>query len=312
MKKRFVSKSSKKRVKFKIVIFFIIFIASIIISFYLLSKSKIKIDDKKFINILIANWNKDSSIKDSIFVQKVASVFSNITDSPNLLLESSYEELTNYKSNTKKIIKQEEYSPLIYIYNSHQTEEYKATTFAEFSINPTVMMADYILQDVFNKNNYPTIVEERSIKNILNQNNWKYVYSYKASRLLLEDSKFSYPSLAYFIDVHRDSLPKDKTTVEVNGKNYARTIFLIGLENQNYQENLDFTTLLNNKMNEKYPGVSKGIYQKGGAGVNGIYNQDFSNRVILIEIGGYENTTSEVLNSSLAFSDCFMEVIKEL
>ena len=45
--------------------------------------------------------------------------------------------------------------------------------------------------------------------------------------------------------------------------------------------------------------------------LNGIYNQDFNENVILIEIGGYESTTTEVLNSSLAFAKCFMEAINE-
>jgi stage II sporulation protein P len=64
-------------------------------------------------------------------------------------------------------------------------------------------------------------------------------------------------------------------------------------------------------MNELYPNLSKGIYKKGGPGVNGVYNQDFSPYTILIEIGGYENTTNEVLNTVLAFSKCFMETINE-
>lgn len=54
----------------------------------------------------------------------------------------------------------------------------------------------------------------------------------------------------------------------------------------------------------------KVFIRKEGVGVNGVYNQDFSNRTILIEIGGYENTPSEVLNSTLAFAECFLEVIK--
>ena len=84
---------------------------------------------------------------------------------------------------------------------------------------------------------------------------------------------------------------------------------MIGLENSKYEENLHFTTLINDKMNEKYPGLSKGIYKKGGDGVNGVYNQDFSSKAILIEIGGYENNLTEVLNSVIAFTECFMEVI---
>ena len=80
------------------------------------------------------------------------------------------------------------------------------------------------------------------------------------------------------------------------------------MENPNYQENLDFITKLNNKMNEKYPNLSKGIYKKSGSGVNGVYNQDNSKYTILVEIVGVDNTTDEVLNSTLAFTECFLEV----
>ena len=139
-----------------------------------------------------------------------------------------------------------------------------------------------------------TITEERSIREVLNLNSWNYAASYKASRIYMEDVKKEYPSLKYFIDLHRDSLKKDKTTIQIGDKSYAKIIFLIGLENVNYQKNLAFTEEINNKIGEKYPGLSKGIYKKGGAGVNGVYNQDFSPYTILIEIGGCENTTSEV------------------
>ena len=149
------------------------------------------------------------------------------------------------------------------------------------------------------------------IKDILKDNNWKYVNSYKASRILLEKRIIENPTLKYFIDIHRDSLPKDKTTITIEDKDYAKVLFIVGLENDNYQKNLEFTTKINNKIEEEYPGLSKGIYKKGGSGVNGIYNQDFSPRTILIEIGGYENTTTEVLNTAIAFSKCFLEVINE-
>ena len=119
------------------------------------------------------------------------------------------------------------------------------------------------------------------------------------------------PSLKYFIDVHRDSLTRDKTTTEINGKNYVKIIFLIGLENPNFEKNLEFTTRINNKINELYPGLSKGIYKKGGEGVNGVYNQDFSENTILVEFGGNENTIDEVFNSTVAFTTAFESIIKE-
>ena len=172
-------------------------------------------------------------------------------------------------------------------------------------------MNNYILEDIFNKRGYKTLVEEKSVKEILNKNNWNYASSYKASRILIEDAKKNNPSLKYYIDLHRDSLDKSKTTTTINGKDYAKIIFLLGLENSNYKENLEFINKINDKMNAYYPGLSKGIYKKEGPGVNGVYNQDFSNRLILVEMGGYENTTTEVLNSAIAFSKCFLEVVDE-
>ena len=264
----------------------------------------IEITNKDFINILV-----DYSL-------------------PKTKKELSYKLLTskliNYKENTlnylnknlrqKKtipVIKEESKEPLIYIYNTHQTEEYETSTILDYSIKPTVTITNYILEEIFNKNKLYTYVEESNIKEILNKNSWNYSYSYKATRILLEQRKQEYPTLKYFIDIHRDSITKDKTTIHINDKSYAKILFLIGLENPNYQENLSFTEKLNNLINQKYPNLSKGIYKKGGPGVNGVYNQDFSKYLILVEMGGYQNTPIEVLNSSLALAECFMEVINE-
>lgn len=305
MKKKFISKRRKhKKLKFKFLLFLLLFILSIYKSFRYLLKSNIKIDNKEFVELLLAN-----NIEENKITKFIGSINKNYK--PVNLLSTNYYELVDTKKRKVNVNSNSNSNslPLIYIYNSHQTEEYLPSNFIESEVKPTVMMADYIMEDIFNKNNFNTIVEERSIKQKLNENNWKYYRSYDASRIYIDDTKTNNPSIKYFIDVHRDSLKRDKTTVEINGKSYAKTIFLIGLENDNYNENLEFTTKINDKLNEKYPNLSKGIYKKGGEGVNGVYNQDNSKYTILLEIGGPENNTTEVLNSTLAFADCFMEVI---
>ena len=305
MKKKFISKRRKhKKLKFKFLLFLLLFVLSIYVSFRYLLKSNIKIDNKEFVDLLLAN-----NIEENKITKFIGSINKNYK--PVNLLSTNYYELVDTKKKKVNVNSNSNSNslPLIYIYNSHQTEEYLPSNFIESEVKPTVMMADYIMEDIFNKNNFNTIVEERSIKQKLNENNWKYYRSYDASRIYIDDTKTNNPSIKYFIDVHRDSLKRDKTTVEINGKSYAKTIFLIGLENDNYNENLEFTTKINDKLNEKYPNLSKGIYKKGGEGVNGVYNQDNSKYTILLEIGGPENNTTEVLNSTLAFADCFMEVI---
>lgn len=302
MKKKFVSKVRKKRrFKYKLLLFVVLFILSVTTTFKTLLKSNIKISDKNLVRFLLSDIQYDNNIFKDVF-NKMKKNYS-----PVNLLSTSYYDLVPKKSKKEDNNKNNDY--LIYIYNTHQEEKYASSTFVESEVSPSVMMSSYILQDVFNKNSFNTLVEERSIKEILNNNNWRYYKSYDASRIYLDDSKSKYPSIKYFIDVHRDSLKGDKTTVEIGNKKYAKIVFLIGLENKNYKENLEFTTKINDKLNEKYPNLSKGIYEKGGDGVNGVYNQDNSKYTILVEIGGVDNTTNEVLNTTLAFSECFMEVI---
>lgn len=285
-----MKRPKKKKNKF---LYIIIIFLSIYITYKYLEKKHIEINNKEFVNLVINNSFKEEPIINKLISKKKNAI---------KLLNKSYEKTINFNEDIK---------PIIYLYNSHPTEEYAPSSALEYSINPTVIINNYILEDVFNKKGYKTIVEEKSVTDILNNNNWNYASSYKASRILLEDAKLQNPSLKYFIDIHRDSLSKEKTTVKIDNKEYAKMIFLLGVENKNYEENLEFIEKINNKINEKYQGLSKGIYKKGGVGVNGIYNQDFSNRTILIEIGGYENSIVEVLNTSLAFSECFIEVLNE-
>lgn len=302
MTNKFITKRKLKRIKLKLLFILIMTSLGIYINYKLFEKSKLKLKDKEIIDLIVNNtYTYDNTNLFEHIINKTLEV-----SDPIKLMNKDY---NNYLIKEEKHIDVKE--PMIYLYNTHQTEEYKTSELIDFTITPTVMINNYILEDIFNKNNYQTIVEEESISNILNENNWKYVNSYKASRILMENSIIKYPTLKYFIDIHRDSLTRDKTTIEIGGKSYAKVIFIVGLENENYQENLNFTEKINNKLDEYYPNLSKGIYKKGGEGVNGVYNQDFSKYTILIEIGGYENTTTEVLNTTLAFSKCFLEVINE-
>lgn len=308
MKQRFTSKKKKKRISIKLFFFLLLFSLGIYISYQQLSTSKIKLNQKQLVDALLKESNHHNKTNTNIFTYLLDLLMPIKKVEPVTLLEENYQNLVITEEAPVKVLK-EETPPLIYIYNTHQTEEYSTHGFIENSITPTVQMNNYILEEVFSKNNKTTIVEEQSIKGILNQNSWKYNSSYKASRILLEQAKQNHPTLTYFIDVHRDSLKKDRTTVTINDKNYAKILFIVGMENKNHQQNLEFTTKINNKLEEKYPNLSKGIYKKEGEGVNGVYNQDFSPYTILVEMGGPENTVDEVLNTSLAFAECFLEVI---
>ena len=129
--------------------------------------------------------------------------------------------------------------------------------------------------------------------------------------MYLEKAKKDYSDLKYYVDIHRDSVSKKISTISINGKNYARTMFLLGLENTNYKSNQVFMEKLEKWLNINYPGLSRGIYEKKGKGVNGVYNQDFSSNCILIEVGGEENTYEEVTNTMDVIAQMFYEYMKE-
>ena len=56
---------------------------------------------------------------------------------------------------------------------------------------------------------------------------------------------------------------------------------------------------MKDEMEKLVPGITRSIIMKGGAGVDGKYNQDLHPSLILIELGGIENTEAE-LNHTIA------------
>ena len=199
-------------------------------------------------------------------------------------------------------------SPIIYIYNTHQTEKYQP---GGGLYKPTVMHASKYLSEQFNKNDLYSLVENRSINDVLSKNGWSYGSSYRVSRMYLEDTYKNNNSIKYFFDIHRDAGSHDYTSLCTSDTCYAKILFLIGLENPNYLENQKYAEELNKRVNEKVKGLSKGILQKQGKKVNGVYNQDFSARNILIEVGGENNTMEEVYNTLNILSDVLINFIKE-
>ena len=204
------------------------------------------------------------------------------------------------------------FQPKIYFYNSHPSEEYQADVENGFGVAPNVTVTNYILQEEFKKRGIDVVVEERSATDVLRENDWKYAKSYDATRTFLESIVLQYPTLEYFVDLHRDSVSRSISTVQIGDKSYAKVMFLIGMENDAHAQNEALTTKIEEYLNNHYEGISRGIYRKSGAGVNGVYNQDFNGNTILIEIGGMENTLEEVYHTCLAIAEALYAVMMNL
>ena len=292
MKKRF--KSRKKLNNLKKIIYLIFILIGFFLSYlYFYYKVRNMISSEDYLNYLLkVGFNKQI---DSSYIK--SSLLSNITFDNTSVTENNNDDTSQItdKSNTKEVLNSTK--PIIYIYSTHDTEGYASSYFNIYNIKPDVKIASYYLQEKLSDLGLNTIVEKRMIKDALNKNNWVYKDSYKASRIYLENTYQNNTSLKYFIDLHRDSSLKSKTTTTIDGKSYARVMFLVGLEHDNYNANLKVATDINNLIKAKYPSLTRGIYKKSGPGVNGIYNQDFNSNCILIELGGQYNTMLEASNT---------------
>lgn len=303
-------KKFKTRKKFRfskvILLLLIVFFSYLFTNSYLNNNKKL--DPKSYIKSLLNNGFNNQLIKKN---NKSSNINPISLFEYNLPLNISPKEAENQTVEYIEMVNNNMQDPIVYIYNTHESEEYKIDYRYEYSIVPNVKLASYVLQEKLENLGVNSIVETSSIKDILNQNNWIYRNSYKASRILMEKAYQEKESLKYFVDIHRDSSSYEKTTIEYGNKKYARILFVVGLEHENYEYNLDLANKLNSMMESKIKGISRGISKKEGLGVNGIYNQDFNKNCILIEIGGVENNIMEVSNTINILGDVLYSYIQK-
>lgn len=314
MKKRI---KTKRKLKFR---YKILFSASIVLTSFLFlfhflyNKFLIKLDNETLINHLV-DYNLNTKKTHNIFYDIVNLNSTNFILKYTLgvdTLKESDEELVSgieaeyIEDPYEKTVK----DPILYIYNTHQTEGYQKSNNASYNITPSVLMASYILRESLNDLGIPSMVETNDITELLKVNSWKYSYSYAASKILLEDAAKKNPSLVYFIDIHRDSMSYDITTTTIDNKKYAKVLFIIGKDNPNYEKNLEMANAINEYIKKVDPKLSRGITKKGGSGVNGIYNQNLSPNAILIELGGQYNTITEINNTLPILSKAIKEYVK--
>lgn len=239
----------------------------------------------------------------NVFREMMYSSLNKVIEYNEIIIEPEQKEEVK---KVNKVVKKEDNKPIIYIYSTHDTEKYSMPYVSDYSITPDVKLAAYILKDYLNDLKIESKVEKRSMKEYLNKNKLEYKYSYSASRSYAKDElkKNAYKIL---IDLHRDSTKYKYTLYEKDNKKYARIMFVLGNNYKNYKKNESFMNNLNDRINKKYKGLSRGIYVRK----DGRFNQDLSDRAILVELGGVDNTLEEINNTLEVFAKILYEYISE-
>ncbi|WP_027725611.1 stage II sporulation protein P [Tuberibacillus calidus] len=208
----------------------------------------------------------------------------------------------------------------VFIYSTHSWESYlplvgksgagDANLATSNNANSNIYVVDNMLKDALGTNGVAAVVNNTNITNILHEKNWNTNKAYSASRPLVQAAIASKNDYQLFIDIHRDSSRKPNTTTTIHGKSYARVAFVIGKENPHSGKNETIAKKLFKQLDEKYPGIGRGVIEKSWAEGNGIYNQDLSPHVILIEVGGVDNTMEELQRTVKALAEIIAEYVK--
>lgn len=202
---------------------------------------------------------------------------------------------------------------VVFIYHSHSSESYlphlKGVTDpdAAYHSKVNVTMVGKKLADELAERGIGSQVNVEDMTQKLKQKGWNFSKSYAASREVVQSALASNRDLQYLFDLHRDANRREATTVTINGKDYAKIAFVIGGENAGYERNEQLAKDLHNLINKKYPGLSRGVFTKRGEGTNGKFNQDLSQKAILFEFGGVDNSFEELNLTAEAVADIFSE-----
>ena len=296
---------SKKRFS-NLLLYFVLFLVSVSLSIRYLYKYN-KINDDTLVDLLVNDtmnyYNSDITSID--FLLKYA-LNVDLKKEEKVFLDTDIK-----KEEEVEVIKEEVKKPLVYIYNTHSEEKYSSSYVKDYNVTPSVMLASKILKEYLENLGIGVVVEEENVVDKLNALGWSYGSSYKVSRMFMEDAYSKNPSLKYFIDIHRDSSSYNATTCNIDGKKYAKLLFVVGLDNPNYEPNLKLSENLVERINKYNDNLNRGIMKKSGNKVNGVYNQDFNHNTFLIEVGGQYNSINEVNNTLNVFANILSEYIKE-
>ena len=171
----------------------------------------------------------------------------------------------------------------VYIYNTHQKEEYQSKTVKDGS---------KYLMNLLKNRGYDVTYETSDFEVYRVKNNMKYNQAYAVSKKYIVEELARKNDYDLIIDFHRDSIGREQSVLSYDNKNYARVMFVVGKGSTNYENVKDISKTLSEMINNKIPKLSRGIYEKTSH-----YNQGIDDNMVLIEVGASKNTYEEVTNT---------------
>ncbi|GAB2703772.1 stage II sporulation protein P [Paenibacillus thermoaerophilus] len=203
---------------------------------------------------------------------------------------------------------------LVFIYHSHNRESYlpelksKGITDPDLAYDAEVnvglvgkrlqeRLEDKGIGTAHSTTDYPSEIK-----------GFNYAKSYAYSRGTVQEALAMHPKARLILDIHRDSLRRERTTATIGGVDYAQIYFVIGKKNPHWEQNSKLAEQLHAILEKNLPGLSKGVYGKSTHG-NAEYNQSLSPHNLLVEIGGPDNTLEELYRATDALAAAVAELL---
>lgn len=230
---------------------------------------------------------------------------------------------TNYSVSTAELLSEKlnidmtANGPKVLIVHTHGSESYTAegkTSYTEGTgdrntdTNFNVVHVGDEMTKVFQKKGIE-VIHDRTMHDCPSYNG-----SYTSSLEAIEQYKKKYPSIQIVFDVHRDAIvysdgTKAKVVTEINGKNAAQLMFVVGtneggLKHDNWRENLKFAVQLQSTINKKYPSLMRGINLRRER-----FNGHTTKGSVIIEVGTSGNTLSEAVTGSKLAAEVIADFI---
>ncbi len=276
---------------------------------------------------------KEEAKKDDKFDGSAVSTFSyNKNDEANIKISytSTYQKvkmygftITNYADKTdidydaimKKEVSLSRNKDKVLLYCTHTSESYVNSPGYEFSYSGTMRTRDAkynmlsvagVLRDTLVSKNFNVILDTTP------HDYTSYDNAYTNSRKTINNQLKSNGKFGLIIDVHRDAYGSlyNGPTVEINGKEVALIMVVVGIgaegyENPYWETNLAIALKIVKLGEEMYPGLFRPVLIRGSK-----YNQDTNKGAILTEIGTTGNTHEQVYYAVTCLGNILDKVFK--
>lgn len=219
--------------------------------------------------------------------------------------------LNNRNNLENKATDNQNLNKVVFIYHSHNRESWNPVLKQQGG-NPNdarknITLVGRRLQKQLERRRIGAAHSYTDYASSVKEYNWSM--SYKYSKQTVKEAMSSNKNLHFFFDIHRDSIKRKDSTVTIKGKDYATVYFIIGHRNPGWRRNEQLASELHERLEKRYPGISRGIWGKTASQGHGEYNQSLSPNSIVIEIGGVDNTLEETYRTVDILAELITDII---